>query len=167
MGFSRERKESSVSFCANDQLRLCAPTPVFLWCCFAHHSRQHDMSALRLLISPLLGRTRVNAVALLCLSLSLACGRQVDWSGLFVLECLIAYVFISAAFSSSLCPCVLRSLPCTSCNWLVPAGMSKKSSNPVVSLTSGCIAGAVEAICVWPLEFVKASSSNFRHVFLL
>ncbi|CAM9102361.1 unnamed protein product [Ectocarpus sp. 13 AM-2016] len=33
--------------------------------------------------------------------------------------------------------------------------MSKKSSNPVVSLTSGCIAGAVEAMCVWPLEYVK------------
>lgn len=36
--------------------------------------------------------------------------------------------------------------------------MPQKSSNPVVSLTSGCIAGAVEAICVWPLEYVKASA---------
>eukprot|EP00903_Cladosiphon_okamuranus_P008016 g7733.t1 len=33
--------------------------------------------------------------------------------------------------------------------------MPQKSSNPVVSLTSGCIAGAVEAICVWPLEYDK------------
>lgn len=40
--------------------------------------------------------------------------------------------------------------------------MSKKSSNPVVSLTSGCIAGAVEAMCVWPLEYVKASDDHFH-----
>lgn len=49
------------------------------------------------------------------------------------------------------------------CSWVVIADMSKKSSNPVVSLTSGCIAGAVEAICVWPLEFVKVSSGCLRH----
>ena len=34
---------------------------------------------------------------------------------------------------------------------------AKKSANPVVALTSGCIAGGVEAMCVWPLEYVKAS----------
>ncbi|CAM9437150.1 unnamed protein product [Choristocarpus tenellus] len=33
--------------------------------------------------------------------------------------------------------------------------MPKKSSNPVVSVTSGCIAGGIEAMTVWPLEFVK------------
>ncbi|CAM9347412.1 unnamed protein product [Ascophyllum nodosum] len=32
---------------------------------------------------------------------------------------------------------------------------AKKSANPVVALTSGCIAGGVEAMCVWPLEYVK------------
>eukprot|EP01040_Poterioochromonas_malhamensis_P010416 gene10416-11332_t len=31
----------------------------------------------------------------------------------------------------------------------------KKSSNPLVSLTAGCIAGAVEAISVWPMEYIK------------
>lgn len=31
----------------------------------------------------------------------------------------------------------------------------KKSSNPFVSLTAGCIAGAVEAISVWPMEYIK------------
>lgn len=44
--------------------------------------------------------------------------------------------------------------------------MSKKSSNPVVSLTSGCIAGAVEAMCVWPLEFVKASRVHNSSILL-
>lgn len=28
----------------------------------------------------------------------------------------------------------------------------------MVSITSGCIAGGVEALCVWPLEFIKASN---------
>lgn len=37
--------------------------------------------------------------------------------------------------------------------------MPKKSSNPLISVTSGCIAGGVEAICVWPLEFVKVCGS--------
>lgn len=31
----------------------------------------------------------------------------------------------------------------------------KKSSNPMVSLTAGCIAGAVECVAVWPMEFIK------------
>eukprot|EP01084_Bolivina_argentea_P155770 271447_1 len=31
----------------------------------------------------------------------------------------------------------------------------KKSSNPIVSLTSGCIAGGIEATAVWPMEYMK------------
>ena len=31
----------------------------------------------------------------------------------------------------------------------------KKSSNPWVSLTTGCIAGGIECIAVWPMEFIK------------
>ena len=30
-----------------------------------------------------------------------------------------------------------------------------KSSNPMVSLTTGCIAGAIECVTVWPMEFIK------------
>eukprot|EP01036_Dinobryon_divergens_P046610 gene46610-62341_t len=31
----------------------------------------------------------------------------------------------------------------------------KKSSNPMVALTTGCIAGGIEAIAVWPMENIK------------
>lgn len=31
----------------------------------------------------------------------------------------------------------------------------KKSSNPWVSLTAGCIAGGIECLAVWPMEFIK------------
>jgi hypothetical protein len=31
----------------------------------------------------------------------------------------------------------------------------KKSSNPLVSLTAGCIAGAIECVSVWPMEYIK------------
>lgn len=31
----------------------------------------------------------------------------------------------------------------------------RKSSNPWVSLTAGCIAGAIECIAVWPMENIK------------
>lgn len=31
----------------------------------------------------------------------------------------------------------------------------KKSSNPLVSMTAGCIAGGVECVSVWPMEFIK------------
>ncbi len=31
----------------------------------------------------------------------------------------------------------------------------KKSSNPWVSVTAGCIAGGVECITVWPMEYIK------------
>ena len=144
--------------CRSPGFRRCAPTPVFLWCCCARHSPQHDVSA------PSDGKLAVawqGPRECCCPAVPLrarVCGRQVVR---FHFRRILSFASLRAM------PCVLRSLPCTSCACLVPAGMSKKSSNPVVSLTSGCIAGAVEAICVWPLEFVKASSSNFRHVFLL
>jgi solute carrier family 25 citrate transporter 1 len=32
---------------------------------------------------------------------------------------------------------------------------AKKSNNPLTAMTAGCIAGAVEASCVWPMEFIK------------
>jgi hypothetical protein len=31
----------------------------------------------------------------------------------------------------------------------------KKKVNPWVSLTTGCISGAVECVTVWPMEFIK------------
>jgi solute carrier family 25 citrate transporter 1 len=31
----------------------------------------------------------------------------------------------------------------------------KKSANPLVSLTSGCIAGGIECVAVWPMEYIK------------
>lgn len=31
----------------------------------------------------------------------------------------------------------------------------KKSQNPLTAMTAGCIAGAVEATAVWPMEFIK------------
>jgi len=31
----------------------------------------------------------------------------------------------------------------------------KKSSNPMVALTTGCIAGGIECIAVWPMEYMK------------
>lgn len=31
----------------------------------------------------------------------------------------------------------------------------KKSSNPWVSVTAGCIAGAIECLAVWPMEYIK------------
>lgn len=31
----------------------------------------------------------------------------------------------------------------------------KKSSNPLVSMTAGCIAGGIECIAVWPMEYIK------------
>lgn len=31
----------------------------------------------------------------------------------------------------------------------------KKSSNPWVSVTAGCIAGGVECVSVWPMEYIK------------
>jgi solute carrier family 25 (mitochondrial citrate transporter), member 1 len=34
-------------------------------------------------------------------------------------------------------------------------GGEKKSSNPLVSLAVGCISGGVEAIAVWPMEYMK------------
>jgi hypothetical protein len=33
--------------------------------------------------------------------------------------------------------------------------MAKTSTNPVTAMASGCIAGAVEATFVWPMEFIK------------
>lgn len=32
---------------------------------------------------------------------------------------------------------------------------TKKSSNPLTAMSAGCIAGAVEATCVWPMEYIK------------
>mmetsp|Transcript_12066 Transcript_12066/g.30569 ORF Transcript_12066/g.30569 Transcript_12066/m.30569 type:complete len:288 (-) Transcript_12066:110-973(-) len=32
---------------------------------------------------------------------------------------------------------------------------TKKSSNPLTAMSAGCIAGAVEATCVWPMEYMK------------
>lgn len=37
--------------------------------------------------------------------------------------------------------------------------MSKKSKNPLTAMTAGCIAGAVEATAVWPMEFIKVSGT--------
>ena len=34
---------------------------------------------------------------------------------------------------------------------------TKKSSNPLTAMSAGCIAGAVEATCVWPMEFMKTT----------
>eukprot|EP01035_Chromulina_nebulosa_P019397 gene19397-25270_t len=31
----------------------------------------------------------------------------------------------------------------------------RKSSNPLVSMTAGCIAGAIECVSVWPMEYIK------------
>lgn len=31
----------------------------------------------------------------------------------------------------------------------------KKSSNPWVSVTAGCIAGGIECVAVWPMEYIK------------
>lgn len=31
----------------------------------------------------------------------------------------------------------------------------KKSSNPLVSITAGCIAGGIECLAVWPMEYIK------------
>mmetsp|Transcript_28606 Transcript_28606/g.48583 ORF Transcript_28606/g.48583 Transcript_28606/m.48583 type:complete len:287 (-) Transcript_28606:378-1238(-) len=33
--------------------------------------------------------------------------------------------------------------------------MVRKSKNPVVALSAGCIAGGIEATCVWPMEYIK------------
>ena len=32
---------------------------------------------------------------------------------------------------------------------------TNKSSNPLTSMSAGCIAGFVEATAVWPMEFIK------------
>jgi hypothetical protein len=32
---------------------------------------------------------------------------------------------------------------------------TNKSSNPLTAMSAGCIAGAVEATVVWPMEFMK------------
>jgi len=32
---------------------------------------------------------------------------------------------------------------------------TKKSNNPLTAMSAGCIAGAVEATCVWPMEYMK------------
>lgn len=32
---------------------------------------------------------------------------------------------------------------------------TKKSSNALTAMSAGCIAGAVEATAVWPMEFIK------------
>jgi solute carrier family 25 citrate transporter 1 len=32
---------------------------------------------------------------------------------------------------------------------------TKKSKNPLTAMSAGCIAGAVEATCVWPMEYIK------------
>jgi solute carrier family 25 citrate transporter 1 len=32
---------------------------------------------------------------------------------------------------------------------------SKKSKNPLLPLAAGCIAGGIEATCVWPMEYIK------------
>jgi len=31
----------------------------------------------------------------------------------------------------------------------------KKSSNPLVALTAGSIAGGIECVAVWPMEYIK------------
>jgi solute carrier family 25 citrate transporter 1 len=31
----------------------------------------------------------------------------------------------------------------------------KKSSNPFVALSAGCIAGGIECLVVWPMEYIK------------
>lgn len=39
----------------------------------------------------------------------------------------------------------------------------KKSSNPMVALLAGCIAGSIEACAVWPMENIKTQAS-YRHL---
>ena len=174
--FFRERSKTRLGFLFS--LQIIRFGFGHLWCCFARHCPQHYISVPSVieLAVAWLGPLESRCLALPFPSPVWHAGgpcREFYSSSFNVPP--NAYVFISAAFSPFLCPalCPVFFDPChvllynPSCNCLVPAGMSKKSSNPVVSLTSGCIAGAVEAICVWPLEFVKASLSNSGHVFLL
>ena len=43
--------------------------------------------------------------------------------------------------------------------------MSKKSKNPFTAMTAGCIAGAVEATSVWPMEYIKVRTMRAFTVF--
>eukprot|EP00635_Sarcinochrysidales_sp_CCMP3193_P001503 CAMPEP_0118896338 /NCGR_PEP_ID=MMETSP1166-20130328/4253_1 /TAXON_ID=1104430 /ORGANISM="Chrysoreinhardia sp, Strain CCMP3193" /LENGTH=286 /DNA_ID=CAMNT_0006835395 /DNA_START=84 /DNA_END=944 /DNA_ORIENTATION=- len=38
------------------------------------------------------------------------------------------------------------------------------SKDPRISLTAGCIAGAVECCCTWPMEYIKTQLQTFRKV---
>ena len=40
--------------------------------------------------------------------------------------------------------------------------MVEKSKNPLTALTAGCIAGAVEATAVWPMEFIKVGLKSIN-----
>lgn len=35
--------------------------------------------------------------------------------------------------------------------------MPQKAKNPLTAMAAGCIAGGVEATCVWPMEYIKVS----------
>ena len=40
------------------------------------------------------------------------------------------------------------------------AAQLPKKKSPLLPMAAGCIAGAIEATCVWPMEFIKVS----RHI---
>lgn len=40
--------------------------------------------------------------------------------------------------------------------------MPQKSKNALTAMTAGCIAGAVEATAVWPMEFIKVGLHFFK-----
>lgn len=46
---------------------------------------------------------------------------------------------------------------------------TNKSSNPLLAMSAGCVAGGVEATAVWPMEFikVKVERERFETVYLL
>ena len=37
------------------------------------------------------------------------------------------------------------------------AAQPPKKKSPLLPMAAGCIAGAIEATCVWPMEFIKVS----------
>ena len=43
---------------------------------------------------------------------------------------------------------------------------TKKSSNPFLAMSAGCVAGGVEATAVWPMEFIKVRFVLFDWLFV-
>ncbi|KAJ8611961.1 hypothetical protein CTAYLR_004409 [Chrysophaeum taylorii] len=42
--------------------------------------------------------------------------------------------------------------------------MPPAKKDPAISLTAGCIAGAVECCCTWPMEYIKTQLQTFRKI---